>query len=183
VQSGLEVQFVSNFDHIMVLFCPDVAYLHLDSPPQVAIHFNVSSMFLPTETFFDDVSWWSGQFIYNVVAAFFFPQQWIQINSLKCENLEHRNNEQASESPGAAPTKAYKRITSFEKPLLFIVSSFKLSESKLYLFPALFLMLILTKRQGLDTKIQFRYWQFFAVASAVSRLPCHQVWDFCCLHS
>jgi hypothetical protein len=94
-------------------------------------------MFLPTETFFDDVSWWSGQFIYNVVAAYFFPQQWIQINAVKCENKEHRKNLKASESPGSAPTKAYKRVISFEKPLLFLVSSLTLSETKLYSPPSL----------------------------------------------
>jgi hypothetical protein len=105
-----------------------VRYAH--SSPQVAIHFSVASMFLPTETVFDDVCWWFGQFMYNVVASYFFPQQWIQINPLYCENKEHRSNEQTGESASAAPSKVYNRISSFEKPLMWMLASFKLSDIK-----------------------------------------------------
>jgi hypothetical protein len=97
-------------------------------------------MFLPTETFFDDESWWSGQFMYNVVASYFFPQQWLQMNALYCENFEHRGlkqglssssqeNLQAGHSDAAAHTvKTYRRIVSFQRPLIWLVSSFKLSD-------------------------------------------------------
>jgi hypothetical protein len=66
VDSSLEVQFVSNFDHIMVRLTPfSVMRVRCTSYfcPQVAIHFSAASMFLPTETIFDDESWWSGQFM------------------------------------------------------------------------------------------------------------------------
>ena len=97
----------------------------------MAIHFSVASMFLPTETFFDDESWWSGQFMYNIVASYFFPQQWIQINSIYCENMEHRLDKlQIGQSAGAAAAKVYSRVVSFERPLMWLMSSFKLLDNK-----------------------------------------------------
>lgn len=97
-----------------------------DHIPQVAIHFNVASFFLPTETFFDDESWWSGQFMYNIVASYYFPQQWIQINSIYCENKEHRDETlQTRPSDAAAPVKSYNRVVSFDRPLIWLLSSFK----------------------------------------------------------
>ena len=101
--------------------------------PQVAIHFNVASLFLPTETFFDDVSWWSGQYMYNVVASYYFPQQWIQINSIYCENKEHRDDPPQTDFSAAAPVKSYNRICAFERPLVWMISSFKLLDIKLKL--------------------------------------------------
>ncbi len=146
----------------------------------MAVHFNVATMFLPTETFFDDVSWWSGQFMYNVVASYFFPQQWIQINPIYCENKEHRLESVSGQASGGA-SKTYRRVISFERPLMWLISSFKLTGIKLatphHASPLLY-FLILCNSQGLDLKIQFQYWQLLPRATALPRLPCRQVWHF-----
>jgi hypothetical protein len=75
-------------------------------------------MFLPTETVFVHVSWWFGQFMYNIIASHFFPQQWIRISSLLLKKKEHRSNAQTDESSAAARTKAYYRFASFEEALI-----------------------------------------------------------------
>jgi hypothetical protein len=67
--NGEEVQFVSNYDHIMI-----------------AIHHNVSRLFLPTETRFDDVSWWYGQRIHGFLAAVAFGNQTLQLNAVVSDN-------------------------------------------------------------------------------------------------
>jgi hypothetical protein len=67
--NGEEVQFVSNYDHIMI-----------------AIHHNVSRFFLPTETRFDDVSWWYGQRIHGFLAAVAFGNQTLQLNAVVSDN-------------------------------------------------------------------------------------------------
>ena len=66
---GNEVQLLSNFDHIMI-----------------AIHQNVSRLFLPTETSFDDVSWWYGQRIFSLLAAVAFSNQTFQFNAVVTDN-------------------------------------------------------------------------------------------------
>jgi hypothetical protein len=66
---GEEVQFASNYDHIMV-----------------AIHQNVSRLYLPTETRFDDVSWWYGQRIHAMLSSVAFKNQTMQFNTLVSEN-------------------------------------------------------------------------------------------------
>ena len=66
---GNDVQFASNYDHIIV-----------------AIHHNVSRMFLPTETCFDDESWWYGQRIHGFLASIAFSNQTLQFNALVSEN-------------------------------------------------------------------------------------------------
>jgi hypothetical protein len=67
--NGEEVQFVSNYDHIMI-----------------AIHHNVSRLFLPTETRFDDVSWWYGQRMHGFLAAVAFANQTLQLNAVVSDN-------------------------------------------------------------------------------------------------
>lgn len=67
--NGNEVQLLSNFDHIMI-----------------AIHENVSRLFLPTETSFDDVSWWYGQRIVSLLAAVAFSNQTLQFNAVVTDN-------------------------------------------------------------------------------------------------
>jgi hypothetical protein len=67
--NGEEVQFVSNYDHIMI-----------------AIHHNVSRFFLPTETRFDDTSWWYGQRIHGFLAAVAFGNQTLQLNAVVTDN-------------------------------------------------------------------------------------------------
>lgn len=69
LDNGKEVQFASNYDHIMV-----------------AIHQNVSRLYLPTETRFDDVSWWYGQRIHAVLSSVAFMNQTIQFNALVSDN-------------------------------------------------------------------------------------------------
>ena len=82
---------------------------------------------------------------YNIVASYFFPQQWLQMNAVYCENKEHRDETQppssssaeetfqAGHSAAAAPptVKAYRRIRSFQRPLIWLVSSFQLLDLKL----------------------------------------------------
>ena len=69
LDNGEEVQFASNYDHIMV-----------------AIHQNVSRLYLPTETRFDEVSWWYGQRIHAVLSSIAFINQTIQFNALVSDN-------------------------------------------------------------------------------------------------
>jgi hypothetical protein len=69
LDDGKEVQFASNYDHIMV-----------------AIHQNVSRLYLPTETRFDEVSWWYGQRIHAVLSSIAFINQTIQFNALVSDN-------------------------------------------------------------------------------------------------
>ncbi len=97
--NGEEVQFVSNYDHIMI-----------------AIHHNVSRLFLPTETRFDDVSWWYGQRIHGFLASVAFGNQTLQLNAVVSDNgstgkrFSQLNGIKAyactEESPGACSCRA-----------------------------------------------------------------------------
>jgi hypothetical protein len=97
--NGEEVQFVSNYDHIMI-----------------AIHHNVSRFFLPTETRFDDVSWWYGQRIHGFLASVAFGNQTLQLNAVVSDNgstgkrFAQHNGIKAhactDESPGACSCRA-----------------------------------------------------------------------------
>jgi hypothetical protein len=84
VDNGSDVQFVSNFDHIVI-----------------AVHAAVSRMFLPTETRFDHKSWWWAQRVWGLLGAVAFPQQMLQINAVMSDNgsLKYRSVSTADESP------------------------------------------------------------------------------------
>jgi len=69
VDNGSDVQFVSNFDHIVL-----------------AVHAGVSRMLLPTETRFDHKSWWWAQRVWGFMCAVAFPQQTLQINAVASDN-------------------------------------------------------------------------------------------------
>ena len=130
-------------------------------------------MFLPTETFFDDVSWWSGQFLYNAVASYFFPQQWIQINPIYCENKEHRVETMSGQSSAPAQAKAYKRVISFERPLMWLISSFKLSDIKLATPCAAFSFTFsyFTPRRDWISKFNFNSGSFYPVRQLSAAFP------------
>ena len=131
VDNGSAVQFVSNFDHIAV-----------------AVHADVARMFLPTETIFDDISWFWAQRLWGFLCSIAFPQQTIQINAVMSDNGSLKgysgsmgsaqatcSTRDATNGPGTAQligsvsssSKVYMRNTQFEKPLLWFLASLKKS--------------------------------------------------------
>lgn len=127
--NGSAVQFVSNFDHIAV-----------------AVHADVARMFLPSETMFDNESWFWAQRLWGFLCSIAFPQQTIQINAVVSDNGSLQGNRGArggargacgfrdatnisaaahSIASVATASKAYMRNTQFERPLLWFLASLK----------------------------------------------------------
>jgi len=79
---GSDVQLLSNYDHIVL-----------------AIHQNVSRLFLPTETRWDNHSWWWAQRLHGFLASAAFHTQTMQLNAIVSENgSRDEQNAQLQES-------------------------------------------------------------------------------------
>jgi hypothetical protein len=79
---GSDVQLLSNYDHIVL-----------------AIHQNVSRLFLPTETRWDNHSWWWAQRLHGFLAAAAFHTQTMQLNAIVSENGSR--DQQRVQPPGS----------------------------------------------------------------------------------
>jgi hypothetical protein len=127
--NGSDVQFVSNFDHVLL-----------------AVHAHVSRMFLPTETIFDHKSWWWAQRVWGFLCSVAFPQQTLQINAVMSDNgsvkmqsgvcgvrdrsfASFNGAEQANPQIAPSNTKKYMRSNRFELAFLWFIASLKRHKS------------------------------------------------------
>ena len=130
LDNGSDVQFVSNFDHIFL-----------------AVHANVARMFLPSETIFDQLSWWWAQRVWGFLCSVAFPQQTLQINAVMSDNdsLRLRDGSEKARAgsgvcgmrdssittelnPQSEPplgTKKYMKNNRFEQVFLWFMASLK----------------------------------------------------------